>query len=167
MRLKNDFLSRARILRYYINYLGLFYASKITDITDREEMKMGLRRARELVVLMAKEFQPYGATWAELKHKSGIKPTSYKRAFNFATERKWFVGGGKRGELYCLNPDGCWRDALGPVLTRRTESNSYPEIRSGGPDADRIRTLDPNSEIDSVVALASEAIRYVDQKKRN
>ena len=35
MRLKNDFLSRARILRYYINYLDLFYASKITDITDK------------------------------------------------------------------------------------------------------------------------------------
>jgi hypothetical protein len=27
---------------------------------------MSLRRARELVVLMVREFQPYGATWAEL-----------------------------------------------------------------------------------------------------
>jgi len=26
---------------------------------------MGLRRARQLVVLMAKEFQPYGATWSK------------------------------------------------------------------------------------------------------
>jgi hypothetical protein len=115
---------------------------------------------------MAKEFQ-HGATWAELMHKSGSKPTSYKRAFNFATERKWFVGGGKRGELYCLNPDGCWRNALGPVLTRRTESNSHPELRSGEPNVDPIRTSDPGSKIDSIVALASEAIRYVDQKKRN
>jgi hypothetical protein len=53
------------------------------------------------------------------------------------------------------------------VLARRTESNSHPEIRSSGPNADPIRTSDPNSNIDSVVALASEAIRYVDQKKRN
>jgi adenosylmethionine-8-amino-7-oxononanoate aminotransferase len=45
------------------------------------------------------------------------------------------------------------------------ESHSHPDVRSSGPDADRIRTLDPNSEIDSIVALASEAIRYVDQKK--
>ena len=133
---------------------------------------MGLRRARELVVLMAKEFQPYGATWAELKHKSGSKPTSYKRAFNLAIARKWFVGGGKRGELYYLNPDGCWRAALGPVPACRSadaavKSNSHSDVRSGGPDADPIRTLDPDSNIDSVVALASDAIRYVDQKKRN
>ena len=133
---------------------------------------MGLRRARELVVLMAKEFQPYGATWAELMHKSGSKPTSYKRAFNFAMERKWFVGGGKRGELYYLNPDGCWRAALGPVPARRSadaaaKSDSHPELRAGEPDVDLIRTLDPDSNIDSVVALASDAIRYVDQKKRN
>jgi hypothetical protein len=130
-------------------------------------MEMGLRRARELVMLMAKEFQPYGATWAELMHKSGSKPTSYKRAFNLAIARKWFVGGGKRGEAYYLNPDGCWRAALGPVLARRTESNAHSDVRSSGPNADPIRTSDPNSNIDSVVALASEAIRYVDQKKRS
>ena len=115
-------------------------------------MNIGLRRARELVVLMAKEFQPYGAIWAELMHKSGSKPTSYKRAFNLAIARKWFVGGGKRGELYCLNPDGCWRAALGPAQS--------------GPSSDPVRTLDSNSSnIDSVVALASEAIRFADQKK--
>ena len=128
---------------------------------------MGLRRARELVVLMAKEFQPYGATWAELKHKSGSKPTSYKRAFNLAIARKWFVGGGKRGELYCLNPDGSWRAALGPLNRAGIGSNSHSDVRSGEPNVDPIRTLDPDSKIDSVVALASEAIRYVDQKKRN
>jgi len=131
---------------------------------------MGLRRARELVVLMAKEFQPYGAIWAELMHKSGSKPTSYKRAFNLAIARKWFVGGGKRGELYCLNPDGSWRAALGPVSARRSadaavKSDSHPEPRSCEPNVDPIRTLDPDSKIDRIVALASEAIRYVDQKK--
>jgi hypothetical protein len=131
-------------------------------------MKVSLRRARELVVLMAKEFQPYGATWAELMHKSGLKPTAYKRAFNFATERNWFVGGGRRGELYYLNPDGSWRAALGPTYVKGpSESNLPPELGLSGPNADPIQTLDPNSKIDSVVALASEAIRYVDQKKRS
>jgi hypothetical protein len=115
---------------------------------------MGLRRARELVVLMAKEFQPYGATWAELMHKSGSKPTSYKRAFNWAMGKKWFVGGGKQGAAYYLNPDGCWRAAPGPA--------------SSGPSSDPVRTLDSNSsKIDSIVVLASEAIRYADQKKRS
>src|SRR6516165_8315237 len=127
---------------------------------------MGLRRARELVALMVNEFQPYGATWAELQKKSGLKPTAYKRAFNFATERNWFVGGGGQGKPYCLNPNGCWRAALGPwFLTGSSESNLQPETWSGGPSSDPVQTLDPNSKIDSVVALASEAIRYVDQKK--
>jgi len=95
--------------------------------------------------------------------------TAYKRAFNFATERKWFVGGGKRGEPYYLNPDGCWRAALGPAYRTAdpVESNLHPEIGSSGPDVDQIGTLDPNSKIDRIVALASEAIRYVDQKKRS
>jgi hypothetical protein len=130
-------------------------------------MEMSLRRARELVVLMVKEFQPYGATWSELHKKSGLKPTAYKRAFNFATDRKWFVGGGKRGELYCLNPDGSWRAALGPAyaggadrINNATASSLQPAIGSNGPNADPIQALDPNSRI---VALASEAIRHANK----
>jgi hypothetical protein len=127
-------------------------------------MEMALRTARQLVVLMVQEFQPYGATWAELRKKSGLKPTAYKRAFNFATERKWLVGGGGRGELYCLNPDGCWRAALGPVfLAASVEPNLHPEIGSSGPNADPIQTLDPNSKIDDVVAVASEAIQHANK----
>jgi hypothetical protein len=53
-----------------------------------------------------------------------------------------------------LNPDGCWRAALGPAQS--------------GPSSDPVRTLgSSSSKIDRVVALASEAIRYVDQKKRS
>ena len=128
---------------------------------------MGLRRARELVVLMAKEFQPYGATWAELMHKSGSKPTSYKRAFNYATEKKWFVGGGKQGAPYNLNPDGSWKAALGVDRSvASAKSNFHTETETKGPSSDPVRTLDSDSSnIDSIVALASEAIRYVDQKK--
>ena len=92
---------------------------------------MGLRRARELVVLMAKEFQPYGATWAELMHKSGSKPTSY-------------------------------------TAVASVKSNFHTETGALGLSSDPVRTLDSSSSnIDSVVALASEAIRYVDQKKRS
>jgi hypothetical protein len=112
---------------------------------------------------MAKEFQPYGATWAELRDKSGLKPTAYKRAFNFATDRKWFVGGGKRGEPYYLNPDGCWRTALGPSYRAAVERNSHSEIGSSGPDAGPIQTLDPDRKIDSIVALASEAILHANE----
>jgi len=44
-------------------------------------------------------------------------------------------------------------------------SNHRPEIRPDEPNADPNRTLGPNSKTDSIVALASDAIRYVDQKK--
>jgi hypothetical protein len=111
-------------------------------------MEMALRTARKLVVLMVREFQPYGATWAELKDKSGIPPTSYKRAFNWAMGRKWFVGGGKQGAPYYLNPDGCWRAALGPAQS--------------GPSSGLVRTL---GEVDSRLTTMSEAIQHVDQKK--
>ena len=123
---------------------------------------MGLRRARELVVLMAKEFQPYGATWAELMHKSGLKPTAYKRAFNFAMERRWFVGGGGQGKPYYLNPDGCWRSALGPtqepLYSRVAGPGLQPETWSSGPSSDVVQTLEPDSKIDRISALASESI---------
>jgi hypothetical protein len=45
------------------------------------------------------------------------------------------------------------------------EPHSHSDVGSGEPNVDLIQTLDPNSKIDSIVALASEAIRYVDQKK--
>ena len=110
---------------------------------------MGLRRARQLVVLMAKEFQPYGATWSELRDKSGLKPTAYKAAFNYTRDRKWLIGGGGEGKPYYLNPDGCWRAALGPALN--------------GPSLDLVRTL---GEADSHLALMSEAIQQVDQNNQ-
>jgi len=132
-----------------------------------------MRTARKLVVLMVEEFQPYGATWAELMHKSGLKPTAYKRAFNFAAERKWFVGGGGQGKPYYLNPDGSWRAALGPAYAGAAKGmnvdpvgpNLQSETWSSGPSSVVVQTLDPNSKIDRIVALASDAIRYVDQKK--
>jgi hypothetical protein len=132
-------------------------------------MEMGLRTARQLVVLMVREFQPYGATWAELKKKSGMTRPSYKRAFNRAKEMKWFVGGGGQGKPYYLNPDGCWRAALQPAGSpvSPVKSNRHPETGNSEPGLNPVQASDPDSKIDRVVALASEAIRYVDQKKRS
>jgi hypothetical protein len=125
-------------------------------------MEMGLRRARELVVLMVNEFQPYGATWAELQKKSGLKPTAYKRAFNFATDRKWFLGGGGQGKPYFLNPDGSWRAALG-LYSRVAGPSLQPETWSSGPSSDVVQTLDPDSRVDRFITLASEAIRHANK----
>ena len=127
---------------------------------------MGLRRARELVVLMVKQFQPYGATWAELMEKSGMAPTTYKRALNWTVERKWFVGGGKQGAAYNLNPDGCWRAALAPpdITTDPVNPVLTSETRTDGPSLDLVRPL---GEAESHLALMNEAIAHVDQKKRS
>ena len=89
-----------------------------------------MRTARKLAALMVREFQPYGATWAELKNKSGMAPTTYKRAFKWATERKWFVGGGKQGAAYYLNRDGCWRAAL-PVQDTLGQDMSVGLVNAG------------------------------------
>jgi hypothetical protein len=92
-------------------------------------------------------------------HKSGLKPTAYKRAFNFATEREWFLGGGGQGKPYYLNPNGSWRTALGPgFLTGPNDSNLHPETGSTGPGSDVVQT-----KIDGTVALASEAIRHANK----
>ena len=49
------------------------------------------------------------------------------------------------------------------TLSSSNESNLQPETWSGGPSSDAVQTLDPNSKIDHIVALASEAIRHVDK----
>jgi hypothetical protein len=45
------------------------------------------------------------------------------------------------------------------------KSNLHPETRDSKPGLSPVRASDLHSNIDSVVALASEAIRYADQKK--
>ena len=92
-----------------------------------------------------------------------------RRAFNWATERKWFVGGGKQGAPYYLNSNGCWRAALEPDRGGRLGivGHSFdPEAGSGGRSSDLAQIMDPDSKIDSSLALISEAIQHVDQKKR-
>jgi len=119
---------------------------------------MGLRRARELVRLMATEFQPYGATWAELKNKSGMARTTFKRGFDFAKDRNWFVGGGGQNKPFFLNPDGSWRRALNPD---RVGPSLAPETVTGGPSSVPAWTGD--SKIDRIIALASEAIQHANE----
>ena len=141
-----------------------------TDITQMilkqpiDEME---RPARTLVELMVKDFQPNGATWTRLKDKSGMSPTSFKRAFNWATDAEWFVGGGKKGQPYNLNPNGCWRAAIsasGPELGPRAhpyrgvdpmDPNLDPAIRSNGPNLDPSGPLAPNASCEIPDTTAS------------
>jgi hypothetical protein len=105
---------------------------------------------------MAKEFQPYGATWAELKNKSGMARMTFKRGFNFAKERNWLVGGGGRNKPFFLNPDGSWRVSLDP-------DRVGPSIEIGTSDPDPVPSWTGNSKLDRIITLASEVIRHVDK----
>jgi hypothetical protein len=111
---------------------------------------------------MAREFQPYGATWAELKNKSGMARTTFKRGFNWATDSKWFVGGGGQNKPFFLNPDGSWRRALDPD---GVGPNLDPETVMSGPGS--VPAWTGNEKVDSHLATIGEAIQHVDQKKRS
>jgi hypothetical protein len=116
---------------------------------------------------MAKEFQPYGATYSELQKKSGLKRTAYQRALNFARDRKWLVGGGKQGAPYYLNPDGCWRAAMdasrlsvncGGDSVAPVRPSMHPETGPSGSGSGAVEI-----KIDAIVALTSNAILHVDK----
>src|SRR5262249_16376382 len=131
-----------------------------TDIAQKlltqplEEME---RPARTLVELMLKDFQPNGTTWTQLKDKSGMSTTSFKRAFNYGMGLEWFVGGGGRNQRYNLNPNGGWKAAIsgsGPELGPRVhpyrgvdpmDPNLDPTIRSVDPNLDPSGPLAPNA----------------------
>jgi hypothetical protein len=127
---------------------------------------MSLRRARELVVLMAKEFQPSsfrpsGATWAELMKKSGMKESTYQRALDWCIDHEWLVGGGGRDLRYDLNSNGKWKAAF-------QSSRSLPpgaeamEVKKS-PSVEVNWGLSGGDSNDSIVALVSDAIRQVDK----
>jgi len=119
--------------------------------------------ARRLVELMVKEFQPSsfrpgGATWAELMKKSGMKETTYQRALDWCTDHEWFVGGGGRNLRYDLNPNGKWKAAF-QSLSPDAEAM---EVKKS-PSVEVSWGLVGRDSSDSIVALASEAIRHANE----
>jgi len=119
--------------------------------------------ARRLVELMVKEFQPSsfrpgGATWAELMKKSGMKESTYQRALDWCTDHEWFVGGGGRNLRYDLNPNGKWKAAF-QSLSPDAEAM---EVKKS-PSVEVSWGLVGRDSSDSIVALASEAIRHANE----
>jgi hypothetical protein len=146
-----------------------------------ESFTQNKRHAQKLVALMAKEFQPQGATFRQLERKAGMGNSTYKRAFNTATAMKWFVGGGARGLPYNLNPNGNWKVGIGSkgpphrgVDPTWTLSSGPPQVQ-GGPDLDLTQSESCNDpeinegdsdKFDRLLALTSQAIRHVDDGKK-
>jgi hypothetical protein len=69
--------------------------------------------ARELVRVIAQHF-PYGTTSGKLKEQfgkdTGLKKQTYYNVLDVAKAKQWIVGGGgKKGQRYSLNPNGCGR----------------------------------------------------------
>jgi hypothetical protein len=119
--------------------------------------------ARELVRVMARHF-PYGTTSGKLKEQfgkdTGLKKQTYYNALEIAKAKQRIVGGGgKKGQRYCLNPNGCWQEALVEFSVGRTERVGPTSNQSIGPITEQCWT-------DSHLALMSEALQHIDQKKR-
>ena len=120
--------------------------------------------AKELVKVMAQHF-PYGATSGKLKEQfkqhTGLKKQTYYNALEIAKVKQWIVGGGgKKGQRYSLNPNGRWQEALRDysVSVGGTEQVGPISNQSIGPIPERHWT-------DSHLALMSEALQHIDQKK--
>jgi AAA domain len=97
--------------------------------------------ARTLVRIMVECFPEEGATSTELEEKSGMSNTTFKRGLGEARGRNWFVGGGGKGIRYLVNPDGCWREAVGmkTVVVNTIDKNfgigaMGPPLKGGGPN---------------------------------
>ena len=120
------------------------------------------RKARELVEIMVQHF-PDGATWSQLRDKSGMTVSTYKRAFACARRETWLVDRkGRKG--YNLKPDGCSKEkesesgsALGPRVHpyRGVDPIGPKQAGANGPDWTQVGPLDPNSGCKNVHATAS------------
>jgi hypothetical protein len=110
--------------------------------------------ARELVRVVVQHF-PYGTTSGKLKEQfkrdTGLKNAAYYKALEVAKAKQWLVGGGgKKGQRYSLNPNGCWKESLwGNPITGAAASEQLTEAT-----AERVRAY---------LALASEALRHINQ----
>jgi hypothetical protein len=116
---------------------------------------------------MVKEFQssdfrPGGATWAGLMKRSGMKESTYQRALDWCTDHQWFVGGGGRNLKYHLNPDGKWKAAFRSPLSPAVEAI---EVKKSPSLEANWRLVRGDEKIDRHLALISEAIHDVDEKK--
>jgi hypothetical protein len=72
--------------------------------------------------------------------------------------KQWIVGGGGKGRRYSLNPNGCWKEALQDYSISAIEQAGSISNQSAGPIMEQCWT-------DSHLALISEAIQDIDQKK--
>jgi hypothetical protein len=88
---------------------------------------------RTLVRVLSEHF-PVGATYTQLKDKSGLQKTTFISGLNCATnEKKWIVGGRGQRCRYLLNPDGSWKAA---VMAKEFQTQTGTEIQTGtGPQS--------------------------------
>jgi hypothetical protein len=90
--------------------------------------------ARQLVQIVMQWPEGGGKpTYNRLKERAGMTDTTFERARAEAVNAKqWLTGGGKGG--YCLNPDGCWKEALAsaPAPVELVESPPSTSTPKGG-----------------------------------
>jgi len=138
-----------------------------------------VRHARRIVEVMNQYFAVHGATTEVLRRRfeeeTKLKKQTFCNALYCAKAKEWIVGLGQQGVPNILNPNGCWREALREPVHPAYQHRS--NNLNGAAELDRSNCTSPNQtgvgqlwtsegidEVDSIVALASAAIRHVDRK---
>jgi hypothetical protein len=124
---------------------------------------------------MSQYFALHGATTEVLRRKfeeeTKLKRQTFCNALVCAKAKQWIVGLGQQGVPNILNPNGCWMEALREPVhpAYQRHSNSAIELQqsnSAGPNQTSVGQLwknEGNDEVDSIVELASEAIRHANK----
>jgi hypothetical protein len=127
---------------------------------------------------MSQYFAVHGAT-TEVLHRrfqeeTKLKKQTFCNALVCAKAKEWIIGLSQQGVPNILNPNGCWREALQepvhPAYQHQSKTlNSAIESDQSGctslnqTDVGQAWTSEGNDELDSVVALASDAIQHANK----
>ena len=139
-----------------------------------------MRHARRLVKVMNQYFAVHGATTGVLRkqfeQETKLKKQTFCNALVCAKAKEWIVGTSQQGVPNILNPNGCWREALREPVHPAYQQSNHSNSRNGSDQTGcaspnqtgvgQLWTSEGNDAVDRIVALASEAIRYVDENKR-
>ena len=136
-----------------------------------------VRHARRIVKLMSQYFAAHGATTEVLRRRfqeeTKLKKQTFCNALVCAKAKEWIVGLGQQGVPNILNPNGCWMEALRepvhPAYQHRSNTlNGAAELDESNfvsPNPTTVGPLWNNEDNNEDLALISEALQHIDQKK--
>jgi hypothetical protein len=131
---------------------------------------------------MSQYFAAHGATTEVLRKRfeeeTKLKKQTLCNALYCAKAKEWIVGLGQQGVPNILNPNGCWMEALRepvhPAYQHQYQHQSnnlnsaieLDQSNCASPNQTDVRQLWTSEGNDEDLALISEALQHIEQKKR-